>query len=81
MVESLIIEFVQGNFEEFHSSASASPKAMWHYRKVSFETHSRISSEITSKVAPTTAHSTSDATSNEVLKLSRAGRAPCVNVP
>jgi len=37
-VESLVIEFGQEKFEEFLSSDSASPKAMWQYRKISSET-------------------------------------------
>ena len=47
---------------------------MWQYRKVSLETRSRISLEITPKVARTTAHSASGATSKEVMKTSRAAR-------
>jgi len=35
MVESLVVEFDQENFEKFLSSGSASPKAMRQYRKVS----------------------------------------------
>jgi len=54
---------------------------MQHYRKVSFETRSRISSEISPKVARITAHSASDTTSNEVLKTSRSARAARVNAP
>ena len=50
-VESLIVEFDQGKFEEFLSSGSTSPKAMRQYRKVSSETPSLISSGITPKVA------------------------------
>ena len=62
-VESLVIEFNQEKFEEFLSSDSASPKAMRQYHKVSSETQSRISSKITPRVARTTAHSASGATS------------------
>ena len=50
-LESLVIEFDQGKFKEFLSSGYASPKAMRQYRKVSSETPSLISSEITPKVA------------------------------
>ena len=38
MVQSLVIEFDQGKFEEFLSSSSANSKAMRHYHKVSSET-------------------------------------------
>ena len=41
----------------------------------------QISSEITPKVARATAHNASGATSNEVLRTSRAARAFRVNVP
>ena len=81
MVESLIVEFDQGKIEEFLSSSFASPKVMWHYRKVSSETRSRISSKITPKVACTTTHNASDVTTNEVLKTFRAARASRVKVP
>ena len=67
-VESLVMKFDQGKFEEFLFSSSTSPKAMRQYRKVSSETRSRISLEINPKVARTTAHSASGATSEEVLK-------------
>jgi len=80
MIKSLVVEFDQGKFEEFFSSGSASPKAMRQYRKVSFETRSRISSEITPKVAHTIAHSANGATSEEDLKTSRAAHAGRVNV-
>ena len=56
-VESFVIEFHQEKFEEFLSSGSASPKATRQYRKVSFETRSRIPSEISPKVARIAAHS------------------------
>jgi len=74
-VESLVVKFDQGKFEEFLSLGSASPKIMRHYHKVSSETRSRISSEVSPKVACTFAYSTSGATSNEVLKISRATHA------
>jgi len=80
MVESLIVEFDQENFEKFLSSGSARPKAMWQYRKVSSETCSRTFSEITPEVAHTTAHNAKGATSEEVLKISRTAHAACVNV-
>ena len=79
-VESLVVEFDKEKFEEFFFSGSASSKAMRRYRKVSSETRSRISSEITPKVAYTTAHSASDATSEEVLKTSRVAHAARVNI-
>jgi len=79
-VKTLIVEFDQGKFEEFLSSGSASPKAMRHYRKVSSETCSRISLEITPKVAYTTAYNARGATSQEVLKTYRASHAACVNI-
>ena len=52
---------------------------MRQYRKLSSETHSRISSEITPKVPRITAHSASGATLEEVLKTSRAAHAARVN--
>ena len=79
MVESLV-EFDQGKFEEFLSLGSASPKTMRQYRKVSSETRSRISSEISPKVARTSAHSVSGVTSSEVLKTSCAARVVRVNI-
>ena len=79
-VESLIIEFDQEKFEEFLSSGSTNSKAMRQYRKVSSETRSRISLEITSEVVCTTAHNAKGVTSEEVLKISRAAHAPQVNV-
>ena len=54
---------------------------MRQYRKVSFETRSRISSKITPKVARITAHRPSGATSKEVLKTSRVARVARVNIP
>ena len=63
MVESLVIEFDQEKFEEFFSSASFSPKAMRQYHKVSSETRSQISLEITFEVARITVHNTEGATS------------------
>jgi len=80
-VKSSVVECNQEKFKKFLFSGSASPKAMRHYCKVSSETRSGISSEITPQVARTTAHSASGATSNEVLKTSRATCASCVNVP
>jgi len=53
---------------------------MRQYRKVCSETRSRISSEITLKVALITAHNASITTSEEVLKISRAAHAARVNV-
>ena len=79
-IESFVVEFDQGKFKEFLSSGSTSLKAMWQYRKVSLETYSRISSEISSKVARTIAHNASGATSQEVLKPFRAARAARVNI-
>jgi len=79
-VESLVIEFNQEKFEKFLFSDSASPKAMRQYRKVSSETRSQISSEVTSKVVRTIAHNTSGATSEEVPKTSRAALAAHVKV-
>jgi len=79
-IESLVVEFDQGKFKKFLSSGSAIPKAMRQYRKVSSETRSRISLEITSKVARSTAHSASGATSEEVLKTSHVVHAARVNV-
>ena len=79
-VESLVVKFYQEKFEEFLSSGSPSPKAMRQYHKVSSETHSRISSEITPKVARTTAQSASGATSEEVLKISCTTHAARVNL-
>ena len=80
-VEPLVVEFDQEKFKEFLSSGSASLKARRQYRKVSSETRSRISSEISPKVARTTAHNASGATSEEVLKISRVAHAARVNVP
>ena len=79
-VEFLIVEFDQGKFEEFLSSGFVSPKTMWQYRKVYSRTRSRISSEISPKVARTYAHSASSATSNEILNTSRAAYAVHANV-
>jgi len=79
-MESLVIEFNQEKFKEFLSSSSASPKAMWLYLKISSETRSRISSEISPKVARTTAHNASCAASNEVLKTSCATHTARINV-
>jgi len=53
---------------------------MRQYRKVSFESHSQISLEITPKVARTTAYSASGATSEEVLQTSHATHATRVNI-
>ena len=53
---------------------------MRQYRKVSSETHSQISLEISPIVAYTSAYSTSGATSNEVMKISCATHAARVNV-
>jgi len=53
---------------EFLPLGSASPKAMRQYHTVSSETHSLISSEISLKVARTTAYNASGAALNEVLK-------------
>jgi len=53
---------------------------MWQYRKVSSETRSRISSEITLEVACTTPYNAKGATSEEILKASRAAHATRVNV-
>jgi len=80
MVESLVVEFDQGKFEEFLSLGSASPQIMRQYHKVSSEIRSRISSEISPRVARTFAYSSSDATSNKVLKTSRATYAAHVNI-
>ena len=79
-VESLIVEFDQGKFEKFLSSGSACPKVMQQYRKVSSETWSRISLEITPEVAHTTACNTKCATSEEVLKICRIAHTAHVNV-
>ena len=79
MMESFIVEFDQGKFEEFLSSRSTSPNTMRQYRKVSSENRSQNSSEISPKVACTSTHSASGATSNEVLKTSRATHAFHVN--
>ena len=79
-VKSLVIKFYQEKFEKFLSSGSASPKVVRQYCKVSFVTCSRISLEISPKVARYTAHSTSGATSNDVLKISRATHAACLNI-
>jgi len=79
-VESLVVEFDLEKFEEFLSSGSASPKAMRQYHKVSSETRCRISSEITLEVARTTTHNAKGATSEEVLKTSRAAHVARVNV-
>jgi len=80
MVESLVVEFDQEKFEEFLSSGSSSPKAIWQHHKVSSETRCRISSEITPEVAHTTAHNAKGATFKEVLKTSHAAHTACVNV-
>jgi len=48
---------------------------MWQYLKVSSEARSQISSEITPKVARTTAHNASSATFEEVRKTSRIAHA------
>ena len=80
-MEFLVAEFDQGKFEEFLSLGSASPKTIWQYRKFSSETRSRISSEISPRVAHTSAYSTSGATTKEVLKTSRATYATRVNDP
>ena len=40
MVESLVVEFDQGKFDEFLSLGSASPKVMRQYCKISSETRS-----------------------------------------
>jgi len=53
---------------------------MRQYRKISSETHSRISSEITYEVAHTTVYNTNGATSEELLKTSRTVHAARVNV-
>ena len=79
-VESLVVEFDQGKFEEFLSSSSASPKTMRQYRKVSYGTHSRRSLKISPKVARTSAHSASSTTYDEILKTSRAAHIACINV-
>ena len=55
-VESLVVEFDQGKFEEFFSSGSASLTAMQQYHKVSSETCFQIFLEIISEVARITAH-------------------------
>ena len=47
MVESVVREFDQANYEEFLSFGSKSPRARW-YRKVSLGTHSQVRSEIPS---------------------------------
>ena len=80
MVESLVVEFDQGESEEFLSLGSTSPKTIRQYRKVSSETHSRMSSEFYPKVAYTSAYNASVTTSNEVLKISCATHAAHVNV-
>ena len=80
IVESFIVEFDQGKFEEYLSSDSTSSKTMQQYRKVSSRTHSRISSEISPKVAHTSSHSISNATSKEVLKISSAAYPAWINV-
>ena len=49
MVESLIVEFDQGKYEEFLSSGSKSPRAQ-QYRKISSRTRSQVRSEIPSNV-------------------------------
>ena len=79
-VESLVVEFDQEKFKEFLFLGSAIPKAMRQYRKVSSETFSRIFSEITPKVAHTTAHNANGSTLEEVLKASRAVYAARVNI-
>jgi len=76
MVESLVVEFDQRKFKEFFFSGSTSPKIMRQYCKVS----SRISSEIFPRVACTSAYSTSGATFNEALKISRVTHATRVNI-
>jgi len=53
---------------------------MRQYSKVSSETCSRISSEITPKVARMTTHSANGVTSEEVLKTSRAAHAVRINI-
>ena len=53
---------------------------MWQYRKVSSETCSRISLEITPEVACTTAHNAKGTTSEKVLKISHSAHAARVNV-
>jgi len=80
MVESLVVEIDHGKFEEFLSSGFTCPKVMKQYRKVSSETRSQISSEITPEVARTTARNIKVATSEEVMKISRAAHAARVNV-
>jgi len=79
-LESLVIEFNQGKFEEFLSSGSASPKTMRQYRKASFTTRSRVSSKISPRVVRTSTYSASGASSNEVLKTSLATFAARVNI-
>jgi len=80
IVESLVVEFDQEKFEKFLSSGFTNPKTMWQYCKVSYETCCRISSEISPKVARTTAHSVNGVTSNNILKTSHATHAVRVNV-
>jgi len=79
MLESLVVEFDKEKFEEFLSSGSASPKTMRQYRKVSYETRSRISSEISPRVARTFVYSANGAIFNEVLKTYRANHATRIN--
>jgi len=50
MVESLIVEFDQANYEEFLSSGFKSPRAR-QYRKVSSEIRSQVSSETSPNMA------------------------------
>ena len=80
MVESLVVKFDQGKFEEFLSSGSARPKAMRQYRIVTSETRSWISSEITPGVLCPITYNAEGATSEEVLKTSHATHAARVNV-
>jgi len=79
-VESFVVEFDQEKFEEFLSSGSARPKAMWKYHKIFYETRFRISLEITPEVARTTAHNAKGATSEEVPKTSCVAHVACVNI-
>ena len=80
MVESIVIEFDQGKFEEFFSSSSKSQKATRQYRRVSLGTRSQVSSETSPKVTCAIAHNASIAISNEVLKTSRVAHAAHINV-
>ena len=75
------------------SLGSASPKAMWRCRKVSSETCSQISSEITPEVANVTAHNAKGSTSRAasvtketreakpVARKQRDGDVPCRRSP